>query len=218
MQEHQVKSVSLETRKRCWSVVWFPVAGSLGWKLNRKVEHTRHRIQPDKCILSKTWEVEKNNKNRVLVYITQVNDSFGAEEINKLPYTGEQIERKQIVASATYNSCYKLLLFRFLSSLWGLFIQLTTWALVKVHGRFLSSCFPIKKEIRCELSIVWNLVMWFWVIYMTLLLLVTHQSLRKFQTSIQLLFQHFFYWFWKYGATRTSKPFCNIEVNIVVVM
>ena len=67
----------------------------------------RHRIQPDKRILWKTWEVEKSNKNRVLVYIKQVNDSFGAEEIKKLPYTGEQLERKQIVTSATYNSCYK---------------------------------------------------------------------------------------------------------------
>ena len=107
MQEHWVNSVSLEPGKRCWSVVWFPVAGSLGWKLNRKAEHMRHRIQPEKRILSKTWEVEKNNKNRVLVYITQVNDSFGAEEINKLLYSGKRLDKKQIGASASYNSSNK---------------------------------------------------------------------------------------------------------------
>ena len=40
----------------------------------------------------------------------------------------------------------------------------------------------------------------------------------KAQTNIQLFFQHFLYWFWICGATRTSKPFCNIKVNIIVVV
>ena len=36
------------------------------------------------------------------------------------------------------------------------------------------------------------------------------------QTNIHFFFWRFSYRFRKFGATRTSKPFCNIKVNVVV--